>query len=101
MKGTKRAPLAGLRNDKLNEKVRRALPLARTLLTRGVGDLDGGKVGDSDHLPGYVAQLIVYDGPHYPDADHGKFEDSMSAAYALGIAIGLHMRLDVFTGGAK
>ena len=93
------AVLANLRvPHDLPEAVRRAQPMARQVLLRGIGDL-GGYVDDDDILPHYVAELIGHDGPEEDESgavQNRKLQRYEFAAYALGIAVGLHMRASAF-----
>ena len=93
------AVLANLRvAHDLPEAVRRAQPMARQVLLRGIGDL-GGYVDDDDILPHYVAELIGHDGPEEDESgavQNRKLQECEFAAYALGIAVGLNLRASAF-----
>jgi hypothetical protein len=78
------------------EQVRKAMPIARRLVARGIGDLGGGIVCDDDHVPGYVSALVGHNGPEYTREDWTKQEEWTAGAYALGIAVGLLLRASAF-----
>lgn len=82
--------------------VRLATPLARELVTLGMCDI--GRVCDPDKqaLPFHIEELIGYDATAAVDDDAlSAVEESQEAALALGIAIGLLLRQEAFSGGVR
>jgi hypothetical protein len=86
----------------VNEQVRLATPLAKRIVCSGLDD--GRNASSATILPNNVSELIGHDGPS--DTETGdealeKVNQCEEAAYALGIAVGLLLRADVFAGGPR
>jgi hypothetical protein len=78
-----------------------AAPLARSLVMLGLSDVEGVCNPSNMDLPFHIEELIGHDGPSCDDKEFPRLGESQQAAFALGIAVGLLLRPDAFTGGAK
>lgn len=85
------------------DQVQRAMPFARAFLIEGI---------ESDPTPGRdLMQVVIYQltndkllqcwDTEFKDAELSALYEALAAARALGIALGLLMRPETFTGGAR
>jgi hypothetical protein len=75
-------------------KVRMATPIARDILLNSTFDLEGST--DQESVIYRLQDLVGHDRPKCPDTELHTLTVSREACYALGIAVGLLMRPELF-----
>lgn len=88
------APIEGLGPSDLAEMVRRALPTARRIIALGITDHD--LIPGERHEHSLASHLVALRGHDWIDNDPNEFDDLSQAAYALGIAVGVHLQRSIF-----
>lgn len=88
------APLDGLSYLQFEEMVRRCLPTAQRLVAWGVTDREGREHQHDSSLSDHLITLLGHD--HACDNEDCPYDEWAQAAYALGIAVGLHLRREAF-----
>jgi hypothetical protein len=78
----------------LASKVRSATPVARDILLNSTFDLESGHSQES--LVNRLEELVGHEGPACPETELHTLTVSLEACYALGIAVGLLMRPELF-----
>jgi len=86
----------------VDDQVRRAAAAARQIVLLGLDDV-AGRETSNEFLNIRVESLVGHDGPRVElkNKDVERFDDYLSGAYALGIAIGLLLRADAFSKGTR
>ena len=84
-------------NAALDEQVRLAMPLARQIVRMGFDDVSRYEASEEDLVSRALGLVGDDEMPDFEDAVQGeKIEAYAAASYALGIAVGLLVRPEVF-----